>query len=321
VGSSVGAAGGPLVSVVTPVYNGAAYLAECIDSVLAQTHGNWEYAIVDNRSTDETAEIARRYATQDSRIRLVANERFLEIIPNWNHALRQISPDSAYCKVIHADDVMTPECLERMVAVGEAHPSVAIVSAYRLSGTEVDLDGAIPWETEVVSGREICRETLLEGRYVFGSPSSLLIRSELIRERDPFYNEENLHADTEVCFDLLRTADLGFVHQVLTRTRRHSASMTTSAGRLGTNVTGWLRVMTTYGPVYLTRDEYERRLSWWLRRYGTYLAKSVVRGRVGDPKFRQVHRGTLAMLRASVTATEVGRGLVLTLRPGEEAAG
>jgi glycosyltransferase involved in cell wall biosynthesis len=308
VGGAAEVSGGPLVSVVTPVYNGAAYLAECIESVLAQTHANWEYAIVDNCSTDETAEIARRYAAQDPRIRLVANDRFLEIMPNWNHALRQISGDSAYCKVIHADDAMTPDCLERMVAVAESHPSVAIVSAYRLSGTEVDLDGAIPWGTEVVSGRDICRQTLRDGRYVFGSPSSLLIRSDLIRARDPFYNESNLHADTEVCFELLRAADLGFVHQVLTRTRRHAASMTSTSSRLGTNITGWLRVMTTYGPVYLSRDEYERRLAWWLRRYGVYLAKSVVRGRVADRRFRELHLGTIRMLRASAGVSEIARG-------------
>ena len=70
--------GGPLVSVVTPVYNGAAFVSECIESVLAQTYENWEYVIVDNCSTDGTAEIAAGYASSDPRIRLVANDRFLE---------------------------------------------------------------------------------------------------------------------------------------------------------------------------------------------------------------------------------------------------
>jgi glycosyltransferase involved in cell wall biosynthesis len=314
------ASDGPLVSVVTPVFNGAAHLEECIESVLAQTYQRWEYVIVDNCSTDGTAEIAGRYGTRDRRIRLVSNDRFLDMIPNWNHALRQISPESRYCKVIHSDDVMTPDCLERMVRVAEEHASVGIVSAYRLSGDEVDLDGAVPWGVEVMCGREICRMTLLEGRYAFGSPSSLLIRADLIRERRAFYNEDNVHADTEICFDVLRTADFGFVHQVLTYTRRHAASSTSTTGaRLGTNVTGWLRVMTTFGRFYLTRDEYDCRLSWWLRRYAIFLAKSVVSGRARSPQFREVHLRTLAMLRRSVGASELARGMILTMRLGRSA--
>src|SRR5882724_7298074 len=59
----------PLISVVTPVYNGAEHLAECIESVLAQTYQNWDYTIVDNCSTDGSVEIARRYAAKDRRIR------------------------------------------------------------------------------------------------------------------------------------------------------------------------------------------------------------------------------------------------------------
>ena len=52
----------PLVSVITPVYNGAEYIAECVESVLAQTYKNFEYIVVDNCSKDATVEIVRRYA-------------------------------------------------------------------------------------------------------------------------------------------------------------------------------------------------------------------------------------------------------------------
>ena len=69
----------PLVSVVTPVYNGAAYLSECIESVLAQTYTNWEYIIVNNCSTDRTRDIASHYAQQDTRIRLHNNDDFLSL--------------------------------------------------------------------------------------------------------------------------------------------------------------------------------------------------------------------------------------------------
>ena len=303
----------PLVSVVTPAYNGAAHLAECVESVLSQTYENWEYVIVDNCSTDETQEIASRYASRDGRVRVTTNDRFLDLIQNWNHALRQISLESTYCKVLHADDTMTRDCIERMVAVAQKHPSVAIVSAYRLNGNEVDLDGVIPWGTEVVSGREICRVALLGQGYVFGSPSSLLLRSDLIRASTRFYNEENLHADLEACFDLLQTKDLGFVHQVLTYTRRHSGSQTSGAAGLSTHTTGWLRALTTYGPVYLDEQEYERRLALALRRYGWFLAKSAVRGRFRDDRFRTHHLTTLRMLRRSVAWTEGLRAIALSL--------
>src|SRR5579862_8074133 len=92
----------PLVSIVTPVYNGAEYLSECIESILAQTYQNWDYTIVDNRSTDRSLEIARRYAQNDSRIRVHSNQEFLSVIANHNAALRQISSNSKYCKLVFA---------------------------------------------------------------------------------------------------------------------------------------------------------------------------------------------------------------------------
>ncbi|MGH7324665.1 MAG: glycosyltransferase family 2 protein, partial [Candidatus Rokuibacteriota bacterium] len=63
----------PLVTVLTPVYNGEAYLAQCIESVRAQTYDHWEYVIVNNASRDRTGEIVGRYAALDRRIRVFTN--------------------------------------------------------------------------------------------------------------------------------------------------------------------------------------------------------------------------------------------------------
>src|SRR5678815_4772519 len=119
----------PRVSVVTPVFNGEHHLSECIESVLRQTYQNWDYTIVDNCSTDRSLEVAERYAAADSRIRVHNNREFVGAIQNHNISLRQISPDSKYCKVVFADDWLFPECLARMVEVAETHPTVGIVGA------------------------------------------------------------------------------------------------------------------------------------------------------------------------------------------------
>lgn len=265
----------PLVSVVTPVYNGEKYLAECIESVLAQTYTHWEYIIVNNGSTDRSLEIAQQYARQDSRIRVHNNQQFLALMPNWNHALRQISPESKYCKVVHADDWIFPECLDRMVAVAEDHPSVGIVGAYRLEEDKVTLDG-LPYPSTVTSGREIARQSLLKNLFVFGAPTSLLIRADLIRSREAFYaNEANVHADKEVCFEVLQQADFGFVHQVLTFTRRHNETVTTFARRYSSNQTAKLLIIKKYGPVYLSQTEYEQCLKRAMAQYYKFLGRSV----------------------------------------------
>src|SRR4051812_42714570 len=116
----------PLVSIVTPVYNGEVHIRECIESVLAQTYQNWDYSIINNCSTDRTLEIAQEYAARDPRIRIHNNENFVRVIQNHNIAFRNISPNSKYCKMVAADDWLFPECIERMVDLAEQHPSVAI---------------------------------------------------------------------------------------------------------------------------------------------------------------------------------------------------
>jgi glycosyltransferase involved in cell wall biosynthesis len=300
----------PLVSVVTPVYNTEKYLADCIESVLAQTYENWEYVIVNNCSTDRSLEIAQHYAQQDARVRIHNNAEFLSQFQNWNHAMRQISPESKYCKVVHADDWLFPECIARMVGLAEACPSVGIVGAYRLDETRVNLDG-LPYPSTVMPGREICRLKLLEGLFVFGSPTSLLIRSEIVRSREAFYDESVIHADTEVCFDILRDRDFGFVHQVLTFTRRHNESVTSLTHRFNTILLSDFSVFLRYGPIYLNEEEYEKGLEQMLKSYYKFLARSVFE--LKEKEFWNYHRDELKKLGYPLSAARLIRALFLGL--------
>jgi glycosyltransferase involved in cell wall biosynthesis len=306
----------PLVSVVTPVYNAEKYLAECIKSVLAQTYENWEYVIVNNCSTDRSLEIVQHYAQQDTRIRIHDNAEFLNQMQNWNHAMRQISPESKYCKVVHADDWLFPECLARMVEVAEAHPSVGIVSAYRLDETRVNLDG-LPYPSTVMPGREICRLSLLGGISVFGSPTSLLIRSDIVRSREAFYNASFIHVDREVCFDVMQDHDFGFVHQVLTFTRRHNESVTSLTHRFNTRRQDNLIIFLRYGPVYLSEEEYEQRLEQVLESYHRFLARSVFK--LKGSEFWNYHRNELKKQGYPLSVARLIKALFLELLDFREA--
>jgi glycosyltransferase involved in cell wall biosynthesis len=262
----------PLVSVVTPVYNGEEYLRECIESVLAQSHQNWEYIIVNNCSTDRTLEIAREYADREPRIRIRSNETFVGVIQNHNIAFREISAASRYCKVVAADDWIFPRCLEEMVRLAEEHDSVAIVGALQLWGTKVTLDG-LPYSRTVIPGREMCRMQLLGGPYLFGTPTNVLYRSSLVRRRHAFYNEANLHADDEACVECLDGQDFGFVHQVLTFRRAQEGTLTSFSQRFNTYAHGLMTLVVRHGPKYLTAEERQTRLEEVRRDYYTGLAR------------------------------------------------
>jgi glycosyltransferase involved in cell wall biosynthesis len=279
------------VSVVTPFYNTAPYLAECIDSVLAQSHGDFEYILCNNHSTDGGDQIAARHAARDRRLRVVSPPAFLDQVPNYNFALRQIAPDAKYVKLVQADDTIFPRCLTEMIALAEAHPSIGVVSAYRMFGAEVQPTG-LPHTRTVLTGRDACRIVLADGIYLFGSPTTVMFRADLVRARAPFYAEGRLFEDAEVCFELLAGCDLGFVHQVLSFTRTENDSLW--RGMRGYN--GWLLArrnqLAQFGRRYLAPDEFDHLWRTRERHYRSFLAEAWLARR--DEGFWKFHEQGLA---------------------------
>lgn len=300
----------PLVSIVTPVYNGAEFLVECIESVLAQTYQNWEYIIVNNCSTDESLKIAQRYAARDSRIRIHNNTEFLDVIRNHNAALRQISPASKYCKFVFADDWIFPECVERMVAVSEQFPSIGLVGAYVLHGQEEVRSVGLPYDCTKVDGREICRRHFLEGLHVFESANAVLYRADLVREKAAFYNEKNIHADTESCFSLLKTNDFGFVHQILTYTRVRPESLTHTSTDLQTSHAGMMRILLVHGRDYFSDEELGRLFEKYISNYYQFLGKCLL---LGQKKTLKYHKDKLAELGIDIRWSLFAKGMFATI--------
>jgi glycosyltransferase involved in cell wall biosynthesis len=217
----------PFISVVTPFHNTVAYLAQCIESVLAQTHQNFEYVLVDNCSTDGSENIARSYADRDSRIRLIRRPQLLSQVQNYNRALAEISNASEYCKIVQADDFIFPDCLALMVQSMQQSESIGLVSSYWLKGDEVR-GSAFPHSLSMLSGREVARMYLQRSLWVFGSPTAVLYRSALVKQNRPFYDETQLHEDTDKCLEILKEWDFGFVHQVLSFSRADNESISSA---------------------------------------------------------------------------------------------
>lgn len=264
----------PLVSVITPFYNTEQYIAECIESVLAQTYAHWEYILVNNQSTDTSREIAERYAQKDNRIRLLDTPKHLSQVENFEASLRLMSPESEYCKMVLADDWIFPECVERMVALAEANPTVGIVSSYRLFGDEITGDG-LPYSSNVIQGRHACQLMLQGGYYLTGSPTSILTRADLIRKAQPFYPQEWIHEDTEACFRVLAEHDLGFIHQVLTFSRKDNESLSSEVARFNPGPIRKFMFARKYASQFFTAEEYREYLRRETDSYGQFLAESI----------------------------------------------
>jgi glycosyltransferase involved in cell wall biosynthesis len=302
----------PLVSVVTPFYNSEEFLAECIESVLRQTYANWEYVLVDNRSTDGSSEIAKKYAARfPDKIRLIHTDSFLSQVQNYNFALSCISPDSKYCKMVQADDWIFPECLSSMVQPAEAHPSVGIVSAYELEGDHASL-GGLPYPSPEVSGREVCRLYFLKYTLLFGTPTSLLMRSELVRSRNPFYDERHApFEDFHVCFDALRTWNFGFIHQVLTYSRRDNESTLSQLRDFQFEFFSRLSTIVVHGRDFLSKEEYEPLLKDAERNYFYFLGWSAIQGKYA--KFWEFHRERLASIDYTLDFPFIAKWILIVL--------
>lgn len=298
----------PLVSVLTPVYNGERYVGECIESVLGQTYQNWEYVIVNNCSSDRTLEIATEYARRDSRIRVVSNTEFVSALVNHNIALMKMSPASKYCKFVQADDLLFPRCLDELVCVAEANPSVGIVSSYQLCEDWVKL-GGLPYPSTVVAGREICRTYFLRRIPMFGTIGNYLLRSDLVRNQMPFLHEKYLFADWEVYFKVLQERDYGFVHQVLSVWRTEEVGLTSFAKRMNGWILAELYFTKVYGHVYLTDKEYDQCLRESLDRYYRGQAHELFHLREGE--FWRYHRRMLEEFGLSFSVLSLMRGVGL----------
>jgi glycosyltransferase involved in cell wall biosynthesis len=118
------ASNAPLVTIGLPVYDSERHLPQSIESLLAQTYRDFVLVISDNASTDRTADICRRYARDDPRVRYFRNAVNIGLTGNFNRAFEL--NQSKYFKWSTADDFCAPDMLADAVAAMEADPSIVL---------------------------------------------------------------------------------------------------------------------------------------------------------------------------------------------------
>jgi len=123
----------PTVSVVIPCYNYGHYLEDAVGSVLSQEHVDADVVIVDDASTDDSAEVAAALAESRDRVQLIRHPKNRGHIATYNDGLAAVSGE--YAVLLSADDLLTPGALGRAVQLMEAEPGVGLVYGHPVSFT------------------------------------------------------------------------------------------------------------------------------------------------------------------------------------------
>jgi glycosyltransferase involved in cell wall biosynthesis len=189
----------PLVSIGLPVYNGARFLAQALDSLLGQTLGDLELIISDNASSDETAEICAQYAARDARIRYIRQESNKGAV--WNYNFVALQARGQYFKWASANDFCDPQLLEKCVAVLRGDPG-AVLCHGRTSLVDEDTDERRPFADDVsaTDPRPSERFKAVAGALKLNNPMNGVMRLDVLR-RTPLVR---LYRDS----DLVLTVEL-----------------------------------------------------------------------------------------------------------------
>lgn len=168
-----------LYSVLIPAYNAEAYLEECLDSVLAQTHRNLQVVVIDDGSTDGTAEILDRYAAEDNRLEVVHREN--RGVATTRLELFRMAKGK-YINFVDADDTVEPEMAEVMIGVLEkTGADIAVCGVTNTLDRSFSLAETPAPEIEKISGAQARRE-FLEHRRLVGSLCSKVTRRDVCAE-------------------------------------------------------------------------------------------------------------------------------------------
>jgi len=236
----------PLVSILIPTYNRAQYLAEALESALAQTYTNLEIIVHDDASTDSTPQLLKNYS--DPRLRVIRTKKNHGMIGGWNYIVKKAHGE--YLKFLASDDLLHPNCVAELAAAAIDNPRASLIGCRRQfinrQGRGVRELGFAKYN-KTVSGKTLAKQILTTLREnSIGEPSAVLYPVKNVKkvgEYDPAFSQ---FADFEYWVRLLEFGDFVYINRTLCSFRQHEASGSTAAQRDGRFITEIFRLINKY---------------------------------------------------------------------------
>ncbi len=216
----------PSVDVAVPCFQHGRFLRDCVESALNQGIEQIRVVVIDNASSDDSVEIARQLGREDSRVELIAHPKNLGPHASFNEGVDWATAD--YFMVLCADDLLTPGCLGRAVAILEAQPELSFAygtDVHWRGGDQPIVDDGAEANWQVTSGGEFiercCRNP---ERYI--AAGMVLVRTSM-QKAVGHYRAELPHTDDfEMLLRLARRGPVAFTRAVQGIKRMHGANQT-----------------------------------------------------------------------------------------------
>jgi glycosyltransferase involved in cell wall biosynthesis len=224
------------VSVCVPIYNGALYIRDAIESILNQTVIPQEIIVSDSGSSDGTVNIIRDHAQRTRAKLIILPTRTPGMVANWNSTIRAAS--GKYIKFLFQDDLLHANCLEEMLKVAECDERIGLVFSQRKLLIEPsaegdafttwllkyqDLSAALGELKTTQPGPSLLRsqDLLHEPLNKIGEPTAVLIRTSVLQEVGLFNEKMRQLVDMEMWVRIMAVSHVGYISKPLASLRVH----------------------------------------------------------------------------------------------------
>ncbi len=282
----------PFVSICIPIYNASKFINSIIDNINNLNYSNFELIISDDFSQDKSLELIKQL--ESSKTKIYTHPRY-GLVNNWNYCIQKA--EGKYIKFLFQDDLITPDCIQKMVDIAETDNQIGLVFCPRSLISEQPINSnAFPenlhqgWFNlkSIQSGVELLEDTnlLKHPHNKIGEPTAVLIRREVFDKVGLFDPSFKQYADLEMWLRIMTDYKVAFIDEKLASFRIHSNQATQM--NLAQDISYievysvWLKLL--YNPIYKVISSQAR------QRIKLTLIQQLIREYIKSIIFRKLYR-------------------------------